>query len=130
MRSADSPFDIPSEEAGLVWLWREIDSDGLRELLRAAVAEGRWALLDELAWLVPVVISLKQQRYISRYNDLDHFAELFDLDAATEELRELVDTAGTLEEYRDTTATPEHLRGFALALLKYRRTETLIQLDT
>lgn len=130
MRSTDSPFDIPSEEAALVWLWREIDSDGLRELLRVAVTEERWGLLDELAWLVPVVISSKQQRYISRYNDLDHFAELFDLDAATEALRELVDTAGTLEEYRDTAATPEHRRGFALALLKYHRTETSIHLDT
>jgi predicted KAP-like P-loop ATPase len=121
MRSTASPFDIPTEEAALVWLWREIDPAGLRELLRTAVVEDRWTLLDELAWLVPVVISAKQGRYISRYDDLDHFAELFDLDAAAEALHAGVETAGTLEQYRDTEATPEHRRGFALARLKYHR---------
>lgn len=121
MRSTGSPFDIPTEGAALIWLWREIDPAGLRELLRTAVEEDRWALLDELAWLVPVNISAKQERFISRYNDLDHFAELFDLDGAAVALHDEVETAGTLEQYRDVEATPEHQRGYALALLKYRR---------
>jgi predicted KAP-like P-loop ATPase len=121
MRMTESPFEIPTENASLIWLWREIDSVGLRELLRTAVVEARWSLLDELAWMVPVVISSKQARHISRFNDLDHFAELFDLDTAAESLHEDVEKAGTLEEYRDTEATPENRRGFALALLKYRQ---------
>lgn len=121
MRSTSSPFDIPVERASLVWLWREIDPGGLKKLLRVAVVEDRWALVDELAWMVPVVISANQGRYIGRYNDLDHFAELFDLDEAAEVLHEDVEAAGTLEQYRDVEATPENRRGFALALLKYRR---------
>lgn len=122
MQSTKSPFNIPAEEASLVWLWSEIDPDGLKKLFREAVTEERWTILDELAWMVPVVISSTQQSYISQWhNDYSHFAKLFDLDATAATLRQDVDTAGTLEQYQDTEATPEHLRAFALALLKYRR---------
>jgi hypothetical protein len=50
----------------------------------------------------------------------DHFAELFDLDEAAGALNEDAEMAGSLEQYRDVEATPEHRRGFALAQLKYR----------
>ncbi|MBN9141477.1 MAG: AAA family ATPase [Micrococcales bacterium] len=120
-RSTTSPFEVPSESASLIWLWREFDSNGLRDLLAGAVARGQWSILDELAWMIPVVISGTQIRRISRYDDFAHLAELFDLDEVADTLDEAVTQAGTLEQYRDTEATTENRRAFALALLKQRR---------
>jgi len=119
--STATPFEIPAEDASLIWLWREFDSDGLREFLRSAPAKNQWSLLDEIAWLIPVVISSAQVSRISRYDDLDYLAKLFDLGDAAVALNEEVENAGALENYRDIEATPENGRAFALALLKYRR---------
>lgn len=119
--STTTPLEIPVEAARVVWLWREFDAEGVRSLLEEAVAARQWDLIDELAWLVPIVISSTNESRISRYDDVQHLGELFDLDRATELLQDEISLADRMEAYRDAEATLDNRRGFVLALLKYRQ---------
>lgn len=120
-RDVGTPLEIPGEASRLVWLWREADPAAVRAFLEVAVRDGRWSLLDELAWVAPVVMSSDHRRYISRYSDFAHYLEIFDLAAAAADLKPQVDSAGAIQDYLGIEATPENLRGLALAVLKHHR---------
>lgn len=119
-----TPLMIPADTDALKWLWRSSDPAGFRDFLRAQVEQGRWSLLDELAWLVPTTISADQGQYITRFDEFAHFTELFDLDAAARELSAQLESAEITRRYHSIEATDENRRGYALALLRVWRDQS------
>lgn len=60
-----------------------------------------------------------------RYDDLEHLAGMFALDATASTLREVPGKFGAVEFYRGLKAASENRRGFVLALLKRRLDQKL-----
>lgn len=120
-KSFSSPLAFPPELDALKWLWRSISPRTFRSFLLKQVEQNRWSLLDELAWLVPTTISADNGQYITRFDEVDHFAELFDLDGAIQDLSAQLKEGETTQRYHGIEATEENRRGYVFALLLYQR---------
>ncbi|RYF41160.1 MAG: hypothetical protein EOO27_46695 [Comamonadaceae bacterium] len=114
-----SPLEASPALDRLVWVWRLVDLDGLRDFLTRARADRGWKLLDVLAWWVSAGPNSSEEMVISRYSDISAARDFFDLSTVRDELRTEVENVAPLDlTGGDLPATAANRRAFALNALK------------
>jgi hypothetical protein len=125
LRSAASGqlADVPDDVFDLVWVWSQLDQDGLRAWLRDQVDSGRWSLLEVLGRLVPTGIQIgggPRQRVLGDLS-LGVVDDLFGLDHILDNLAEQIDRVDTNRGPRVTDPTPDQREEHVLATLRAAR---------
>jgi hypothetical protein len=126
--ASDQLADVSDEVFQLIWVWRQLDPEGLRVWLREQVDSGRWPLLEVLGRLVPIGVRMggPPHRILGDLS-LGVVDELLGLDHILESLAEQIEAVEVHSGPRVEDPTPDQREQYVLGVLRSERDRKLAE---